>query len=253
MRKLKEIYQKNNGNLITICPAFIALSFANDISDYIDKIIYIKYKDILVDDEDGYQAYTGSVNDWIQSIKPELERIWDTLGASYDPLSNYNMKEKEGEIDKNGELSATTKRYGAERTSTTIPTTKASRYTTTYDSTADTRLESYTQTEGTSENPTLEGAAAQITQTEQLTDQEGKKGVETVSKYNSEITINAPSGGSLSGDTGRQRELTREGNIGVMTSQQMLESELDIRKRLNFAEIFSDLFVKFNTLGVYQI
>lgn len=249
--KLREVYQKNNGYLVTICPAFLALSFASQIEDYIDKIIYVKYKDILVDAEDGYQAYTGSVNDWIQSVKFELERMWDTLTASYDPLYNYSMTEKEGSIDKNGELTASTKKFGADKTSTTIPKTKASRYTTTYDSTAAERLESYTTTEGESSNPTLEGAPAQITQSEQLADQQGRQGVETTSKYTEGVEISSPSGNTLSGDTGTQRELTREGNIGVMTSQQMIEAELNVRRSLNFAEIFSDMFVKNCTEGVY--
>lgn len=46
------------------------------------------------------------------------------------------------------------------------------------------------------------------------------------------------------------RELTRHGNIGVTTSQQMLQSELDLRK-LNFYRSIMDVIDKYMCLKIY--
>lgn len=47
------------------------------------------------------------------------------------------------------------------------------------------------------------------------------------------------------------RELTRRGNIGVTTSQQMLESEIELREHYNFYEIVLNDIAKLLCLNVY--
>ena len=46
------------------------------------------------------------------------------------------------------------------------------------------------------------------------------------------------------------RELTRSGNIGVTTSQQMLQSEIELRKWLYYQSVFNDID-SILTLSIY--
>lgn len=51
---------------------------------------------------------------------------------------------------------------------------------------------------------------------------------------------------------GGERNLTRSGNIGVMTSQQMLESEFEFRKKL-LLNIIRDDIVNELTIEIYDL
>lgn len=245
--RLREMFS-DNYKLITILPAWHNFDHYEDLDPYIDDVIFARFKDILVDPE----RYHYTLDSWLHSVLPELNRIYDALVLSeYDPLSNYDMIEKEGSISKEGTKTSEAKRYGIEESSMTIPTTKSSRYSTTYDNAAEGRLESYT-VEEPEEAPTIEGQKVQISRSQQLPDSEDKQGTELTESYKGDVTIEAPES-ELEGDKGAQRELTRKGNIGVTTSQQMLESEIELRVRYNFLNIFCDMFVKNNTMGVYDI
>lgn len=245
--RLREFFSSEY-KFITALPAWLHFNYREDIGSYIDDVIFARYKDILVDPE----RFLISVDSWLESRRVSFERIYEALVLKeYDPLSNYDMIEKEGSISKEGEKTSEAKRYGIEESSSTIPTTKSSRYSTTYDNAAEGRLESYSIEEPT-EAPTVEGQYAQISRSQQLADAQGKRGTELTEKYTGEVTITAPES-ELEGDKGQQRELTRKGNIGVTTSQQMLESEINLRDKYNFINYFCNIFVRECTIGVYDI
>lgn len=244
--RLREMYNSQY-QLITIMPAWFLTAAASYFGQEFDDAVFARYKDILIDPE----LYHASLNAWISTHTEELDKIFDALRAEYDPISNYDMIEKEGSVSKEGEKVSESKRYGQEKSTQTIPDTKTSRYTTTYDQATEGRLDSYNIAEIQSA-PTLEGYNAQITLTEQIADQAGKKGSELTEKFKGNVTIDAPES-TLEGDRGSERELTRKGNIGVTTSQQMLESELDLRVKYSYIDIFCKMFVKDMTLGVWAI
>lgn len=251
MRETKKLAQmfSQEYELITILPTWVNCSFAGAVGNYIDDVVWLRYRDILIDPERWYLT----ADSWLLSRKNDLEKIYSALLENYKPLENYSMIEKEGSIEKIAERETTSKRYGSEKTATTIPSTKSSRYTTTDNQTTEGRLESYTTAEATGTNPTVENTPAQLTVSTQEADNQGRQGVSTSTQYTDDVEIAAPTEGTLEGHSGSQRELTRAGNIGVTTSQQMLESELQLRVNYSFVNIFCEMFVKELTLGVYDL
>lgn len=244
--RLREMFS-NNYKLITLLPSWSAFTYHEVMDDYIDDVVFARYKDILIDPE----RYMSTLDAWLASHLLDFTRAYEALIKEYDPLSNYDMIEKEGEISKEGERISTAKRYGTEKTTTTIPETKSSRYTTTYDSAAEGRLDGY-DTSVITDAPTLDGHKAQVTQTEQLPDSSQRQGAELKESYTGGVEIEAPES-ELEGDRGSQRELTRTGNIGVTTSQQMLQSEIDLRVKYSFVNFFCDLFSREMTIGVWDL
>ena len=245
--RLREFYNSSY-QLITILPSWAYCAAASYIGQELDDVVFSRYKDILVDPE----LFLSTLNSWFKLHIQEFDDIYEALLQQYDPLSNYDMIEKEGAVSLEGEKTSTAKRYGTEKTTQTIPDTKNSRYTTTFDNAAEGRLEAYTNQEildGSA--PTLEGYNAQITQTEQQDDTQGRRGSELKESYAGNVTIEAPES-ELEGDKGSMRELTRKGNIGV-TTQQMLQSELDLRVNQSFIDIFCKMFARDMTLGVWDI
>ncbi len=246
--RLREFYN-NSYQLITILPSWAYCAAASYIGQELDDVVFSRYKDILVDPE----LFLSTLNSWFKLHIQEFDDIYEALLQEYDPLSNYDMIEKEGAVSLEGEKTVAAKRYGAEKTTQTIPDTKNSRYTTTFDNAAEGRLEAYTNQEILAGSaPTLDGHNAQITQTEQQDDTQGRRGSELKESYAGNVTIEAPES-ELEGDKGSMRELTRSGNIGVTTSQQMLQSELDLRVNQSFIDIFCKMFARDMTLGVWDI
>ena len=246
--RLREFYNSQY-QLITILPSWSYCAAASYIGQELDDVVFSRYKDILVDPE----LFLSTLNSWFKLHVLEFDDIYKALLQEYDPLSNYDMIEQEGAVSLEGEKTSTAKRYGSEKTTQTVPDTKASRYTTTFDNAAEGRLEAYTNQEildGSA--PTLEGYNAQITQTEQIEDSDHRRGAELKEHYAGNVTIQAPES-ELEGDKGSMRELTRKGNIGVTTSQQMLQSELDLRVNQSFIDIFCKMFARDMTLGVWDI
>lgn len=244
--KLREMFN-NRYKLITDLPSWRSFEYHDNVEDYIDDILFARYKDILIDSE----RFMVTLDSWFIANLDTFTHVYESLLSEYDPLSNYDMIEKEGQISKEGERISSAKRYGTEKTTSTIPETRTNRYTTTYDSAADSRLESYS-TDTVTDAPTLDGHRAQVTQTEQLPDAQSRQGAEVTESYTGGVEISAPES-ELEGDKGSQRELTRKGNIGVTTSQQMLQSEIDLRVNYRFINIFCDMFAREMTIGVWEI
>ena len=247
--RLREFYNSEY-QLITILPSWAYCAAASYIGQELDDIVFSRYKDILVDPE----LFLSTLNSWFKLHIQEFDDIYKALMQQYDPLSNYDMIEKEGAVSLEGEKTTAAKRYGSEKTIQTIPDTKSSRFTTTFDNAAEGRLEAYTNQEilpGSA--PTLDGHNAQITQTEQQDDTQGRRGSELTESFAGDVSITAPDESTLEGDKGSMRQLTRKGNIGVTTSQQMLQSELDLRVNQSFIDIFCKMFARDMTLGVYDI
>lgn len=141
---------------------------------------------------------------------------WEALQAEYSPLENYSMLETLTDDDTTVTHGKTTTRTGSvELTPEAVTTVESSVYA--YDSS------SPTPDAKTVSTPT----GSNTTEYNDLTDTEG-------------------------GTTGTTHsyEKTRSGNIGVTTSQQMLESELEIRKYDFYVSVFEDID-KVLTIPVY--
>ena len=247
--RLREMFNSEY-QLITILPSWSSFRYSERIGQELDDVVFARCKDLLIDPE----RYLSTLNSWFLMHIKDFEKVYDTMVLNpYDPLSNYNMKEFEGMIYKEGEKTSTVKRYGAEKTTQTVPDTKNSRYTTTFDNAAEGRLEAYTVSEiRDGSAPTLDGHNAQITQTEQIEDSQHRQGSEVKEKYEGgvNITTDILTG---TGDKGEERALSRFGNIGVTSSQQLAESEVNLRINYSFINYFCSVFAKEMTIGVYDL
>lgn len=161
------------------------------------------------------------------------KRMWDALQAQYEPIGNYSMTE---EMTNN----KTVHTYG-KGTKRTDDITHAR-------TGADARKPSITVTAdngvygfNSSEIPSPSSKVVETT-----------NGQETMEYGN----VLKDTGTVLNEDSGEDTDvnnytLKRYGNIGVTTSQQMLESEYELRKKNYFSEIvFADLD-KLLTLSIY--
>ena len=184
------------------------------------------------------QTINAFMTDWTSFVglyAGDLERAYDALYADYDPISNYDMIETASDGTMQDTTTDTVTPSG--RTKTTAETlgkmqTESKSYVGGYDSTTDT------------------GAFSDRTLTVNEPGTGGYK-VETVSEYlddantetehgadNSLVSLDLPGSGynRLS-----DHKLSRRGNIGVTTAQQMIESELALRK----TELLADFVHRF--------
>lgn len=164
-----------------------------------------------IDAEANITKFSAAWTAWISQQGHDLKCAYDALRASYNPIANYDMTETEGTgHQRDGDHTTSTPSGTATMTSTID---KAG-----FDSSAavlsdvNTSTQSYTdynvQTDSTHDNT--------LTRSDELP-----------ASYN-EVT---------------DRTLSRSGNIGVTTSQQMIESELNLRQQ-DLLENFVHRFMK---------
>lgn len=168
---------------------------------------------------------------------PDFRRAYAALYAEYNPLDNYDMTEKSVDLNNHGEKThtrsvdtdhntvTTSSEYDyTQETSTDSndkPTTK--NYTTTYDSAITSRLAGYTESSGkTSQRTTADGDNNNTVVTDDMTI------VNAETHDTTQMTID---GTTYTADDITAHELTRRGNIGVTSSMQLIESELQLRAK----------------------
>lgn len=198
------------------------------------------------------------------------EKLWNTLSFDYDPIENYRMVETETTQGTSSNTSVKTGSYtDAHSGSDTHDTDGTVKYTgddtvkhTGTDTTQNTGTITNTGTVETSvygfnsSNKVPAGASEpNTTTTNNLTDTNTKNLTDTDTKnltdttdmsltdtYNSTMTHtdNNLTDTITGSDTGN-RQLTRSGNIGVTTSQQMIESERILWDWIFFDRVFKDI------------
>lgn len=161
--------------------------------------------------------------DYINTTKNDFLKMYDAWFTAYEPLENYNRTESTSHTKNIGNEKTTNSgdivaSGSTENDKNDEPTMK--HYTTTYDSDVENRLESYDVTSGRTETNTT---TTQDTSTE--------------TEYKTT---------SLNDLTAHEVEINSThayGNIGVTTSQQMLQSEIDLRKQY-LIRMYLDMFCK---------
>lgn len=168
--------------------------------------------DYMIFTYDGYKTRAPLYRLWSNYIilhGPDFSKAYAAWSENYNPLQNYDSKETNVYINNDG-TETNTINHGkintvAAGTGTNAPTT--SNYVTTDDSTT-ARLES------------------QSTQAGTTTDTESGSTTNTKTHTPTTLTIDST---EYQGDYVRGEIKEKAGNIGVTTSQQMLQSELDLR------------------------
>lgn len=161
------------------------------------------------------QAVENFVESWerfFEKNRVNFTRMYAALIAEYNPINNYDMTENETNSETRGEVlktfAPTAENIISESTTTRE---NVDSLVTTFDDVTP-RLDNRVQNPQTTISTT------------------------TNTVGNTETTTqNAPNSG--------ERSLTRSGNIGVTTSQQMIESEINLR-RFNFVDYVLSEFVK---------
>lgn len=185
---------------------------------------------------------------WSTCERDTWEKMWDALTAAYKPLENYNMTERL--------TNDTTTRQGTSGSTRTdnLAHTKTGTETVTPNLT-----DTETPNETRNGNSGVYGFNS-ATAVPDTTDTETRTGTNTrtttgssATQYN---TSDADTGTQTTQDTHNDTEtrtyaLTRSGNIGVTTSQQMLESEMQLRLRWNFYAVLACMFEKEYCIGVW--
>lgn len=209
---------------------------------------------------------SGEISD-ISKISTALEvlfiekwsKIWDVLQLSYDPLENYSMTEtgldttnhtgtdenlKTGSLDRSGsivksgnETLDTTTTYSGSETDTGTQsdnnsTTTNNRYA--YNSNSAVPTDSTTENNNFKNTKTFSNRTDDVDNTHtynNVTDTDTRK--DTYNNIKDKRTAN------LTDQT--SHNFSRSGNIGVTTTQQMLESEINIRQYTFFMNVFKDI------------
>ena len=187
-------------------------------------------------------------------------KLWDALQVEYNPLENYNMRETEtpAEITHTTTPAETTETVTpaettetvtpAETTETVTPaetteTTKPAK-TTTENEVSAFNSSGYTDNEKT----TITGDNNDKGTTEFEVDTAGTNKFEVDTAGTNKFEVDTAGSDVLT--VQNDRELTRSGNIGVTTSQQMLQSEIELRGWLYYQNVFNDIDTIL-TLSIY--
>jgi len=187
-------------------------------------------------DTDGHLTDTGLdiiSNIIVTMFKDAWDRKYEALVADYKPLENYNMIEHEEGDDAHqwGDKTDETT-YGAQKRTEKRGARGGSR------------------TQGAQENSSEQGISA-FNSSGYSNDRNGSENLGSRQDGYSDQAYTDEIGSQGYKDTtvhgadddasNFKRDLTRHGNIGVTTSQQMLESELNIRAYRFFEKMFEDI------------
>ena len=176
---------------------------------------------------DAGQPEAAYQTDWVlynNLYKDDLDRALAALYSSYDPISNYDMIEEGADGERRAKMTDTTTPHGKITTDVTLSGTLQTD-TTLYKSGVDSSGDGVQ----TDKSTTVETPTTRKTTTETSY----QTGTDSVITHQSDNDKSATAAGTtLTGlDTGREHVLSRKGNIGVTTSQQMISSELELRKQ----------------------
>lgn len=175
-----------------------------------DKIISPAVLKNLNDDKELETADFNKLCDvaWMMYGK-RWARLWEVLTAEFNPLNNYDMSE--------------TKHFDHGHVETNSGT----------DTTNRTGTDTVTHTGDTESEVSAFNSSAY---------QDSSKDTQNTTDLDTRNMSDALVHGHILTNSGRDTEtLTRSGNIGVTTSQQMLESSLELWKWNYFSDIFRDI------------
>lgn len=213
------------------------------------------------------QYYQSVIQNNLEMMYGEKwRRLWEALNLDYAPIDNYNMVE-EGTDTKSGNSNdvGTGHTHSVTDGGTTLDTTDTLTHTkdatkimtvtdTDTNRTAVTTNEvsAYNQTGYTADSKSTQTFNGPHTQTTQgADDYEDTRVIDTDTTVDDDITVDNNTSMIREYDDEINHILKRHGNIGVTTSQQMLESEIVLRNKYTFWDIvFTDLD-RFLTLPIY--
>lgn len=167
------------------------------------------------------------ITSWSTKMLPVFTRMWNACIAEYDPIENYNRNENATISKGNTRTLNTTEGTGNTRTLNTSRGTTGT-YTTEASVSAE-NVSTYSP-----DNKTVETPNTAVADTGTITDQGAITNTGTIADQGADVISS-----------------NIHGNIGVTTSQQMLESELQLVPKLDIIRIISDSWAAEFCLAVY--
>ena len=195
--------------------------------------------------------FLAKAQQWLKLNENKFLGLVKTYGYKYDPISNYDMVEVEGSALKQADEETKNSISGKIITDVDAPETQVQNYTTTYDDASNSRLAGRSTNEylGTHRTETVDGNAIPIKRTSQS--MEGADAGQTSTSKFTNATQSLEWDEIKTPDSNRAqaRKLVRRGNIGVMTSQEMIEAERELARQ----NIIEEFFKEFNkgTMGTW--
>lgn len=185
-----------------------------------DKLISPLLRKMITADLDGTRSKVAAIIYNMYSDK--WSHLWDALKTEYNPIDNYNMVENEtSETNRENERAHTGTNTDAMTGTDNIAHT------------------------GNNENEISAFNSSNYVDSEKTTlatNDNETRDLQNQTTFNDTLTDE--------GTDTTERELTRHGNIGVTTTQQMLQSEIELRNWLFFKSVFEDID-KVLTLSIY--
>ena len=177
----------------------------------------------------------SNINYWFARRLFDFERMYNALRVDYSPIENYDRKEN---VTRDYENS------GSDKASTTLRSSTTSKH-------------AGTDTEAMQGGGSTEKGVAAYNEdgyTNREKDTETQNSTNT-KQYDSTVTNTGSGSDMTKTDYGKQRTETENtrihGNIGVTTSQQMIESEMSLRAKYDIYKIISREFEREFLVQIY--
>lgn len=236
--------------------------------------IYNKGGNLCVLYTDPDIAYTMNTL-WANKWRLAFDKWLEAINTSYSPLENYRMIEeteysKEMENLNVNQLSASIlsandvsrRLTGSETTSDDVSTDDDTTVTTTVSGTngntntvsknsfdsANLKVDTQTVDSGTNSSSTSQVTDGTVSSERDISTTTSNT---EVTDNDTTTTSNQNGRTTDSGSENFEQTLTRSGNIGVTTSQQMLESEMELRGKYNVYNMMADVFIREMAIGLY--
>lgn len=178
-------------------------------------------------------------------------KLWDALEIEYNPIENYSMTETEtpAEITHTMTPAETTETVTPAETTETLTPPETTETTKPAKTITENEISAFNSS-GYSDNEktTIAGDDDNKGTSEFEVDTAGTNKFEVDTAGTTKLEVDTAGSDVLT--VQNDRELTRSGNIGVTTSQQMLQSEIELRKWLYYQNVFNDIDTIL-TLSIY--
>lgn len=192
---------------------------------YVDKYLVTNYSNVLV----NQQLYGIYIDSFIPAHNKEFARIATAINSNYNPIQNYDMSEHETLSRTLADIDRSRTQSGNKSTDRTVSGS------TTVKTDVDTAVINQQTLKRTDEQT--------VTTTPNNYSENTTETYNDITESESETYKNPESS---------SRTLTRSGNIGVTTSQQMIKSTFELENENKIIYYIANVFINELTTGVYD-
>ena len=197
--------------------------YADSLND-IDVYLMSNYFNVIVDEF----TYDTLLPNFIKIHDKEFSRIYQAINAEYNPINNYDMSETITKNNSYGDITKTTTTNGEKIT--------------------DSVEHGQSTSVSTDKEAVIDNTALKISNENTTTitpDNYGTRRTENYNNYQNEENVTHE-------DDEETITTDRSGNIGVTTTQKMIESSFELESKYKFVQYVSTVFINELTTGVYK-